>query len=70
VQVRVRATAYDAGWAKANECYQALVEPIEMAAPDVRILGWVPRSDILYIGRDDQDRPIFTLNFETLRDGA
>ncbi|MAK86392.1 MAG: hypothetical protein CMK96_05525 [Pseudomonas sp.] len=70
VQVRLRANSYNAGWQKINAAYEALVQPIAEAAPDVLILGWVPISEVAYIGRDDHDRALFTVNFEVMRDGA
>lgn len=70
VQVRVRADKYDDGWQKINEAYEALVQPVDVTVTDAVILGWVPTSEIAYIGRDDRDRPLFTVNFEIMRDGA
>jgi hypothetical protein len=70
VQVRVRSANYDDGWQKINEAYEALVLPTSVSGSDVVILGWMAISDVAFIGRDDKDRAIFTVNFETLRDGA
>lgn len=70
VQVRVRSASYNAGWQKINEAYEALVQPYYSSAPDVAILGWVPTSDCAFIGRDDQDHSLFTVNFEVMRSGA
>ena len=70
VQVRVRAENYDEGWQKANEAYAALVQVTRQAVTDASILAWAPSGDVTYIGRDDKDRPLFTVNFEMLRDSA
>lgn len=70
VQVRVRAADYDEGWQKANEAYAALVQVTKQAVTDANILAWSPSGEVTYIGRDDKDRPLFTVNFEMLRDGA
>lgn len=70
VQVRVRSDDYDAGWQKANEAYAALVGVTKQAVTDASILAWAPSGEVTYIGRDDKDRPLFTVNFEMLRDGA
>lgn len=70
VQVRVRASNYDAGWQKANEAYATLVQVTKQAVTDANILAWSPSGEVTYIGRDDKDRPLFTVNFEMLRDGA
>jgi hypothetical protein len=69
VQVRVRAADYDAGWQKINAIFEALSAPTMVAVPDATILVWAQASDVSFIGRDDKDRPIFTANFEVLRDG-
>lgn len=70
VQVRVRSSSYDAGWQKANEAYEALVNDLQSATEDATILTWVAISDVTFIGRDDKDRSLFTVNFNMLRDGA
>ncbi len=70
VQVRVRSDDYDAGWQKINEAHETLVAATRTAVTDGFVLGWFASSDVTFIGRDDMDRPIFTANFEMLRDGA
>lgn len=70
IQVRVRSSSYNAGWQKANEAYEALVNDLQFATEDAIILTWVAISDVTFIGRDDGDRPLFTVNFNMLRDGA
>jgi hypothetical protein len=70
VQVRVRSATYEAGWQKANEAFEALSAVFNVTAQDATILSWAPNSDVAYIGRDDQDRPLFTANFQMMRDGA
>lgn len=70
IQVRVRSATYVAGWQKANEAYEALVNTLQSAVEDATVLTWVAISDVTYIGRDDGDRCLFTVNFNMLRDGA
>lgn len=70
LQVRVRSSDYNSGWQKANEAYEALVNDLQSATEDATILTWVAISDVTFIGRDDGDRPLFTVNFNMLRDGA
>lgn len=70
IQVRVRATDYDAGWKKANAVFETLAAPFNIAVQDGVILTWDPSSDVAYIGRDDSDRVLLTCNFNLLRDGV
>jgi len=70
IQVRVRSASYVSGWQKANEAYEALVNDLQSAVEDATILTWVAISDVTFIGRDDGDRCLFTVNFNMLRDGA
>lgn len=70
VQVRVRASSYDAGWQKANAAYEALVTPTQTAVTDGVVLSWIAAGDVNYIGWDDKDRSLFTVNFSVLRDGS
>ena len=70
VQVRVRSAAYNDGWQKANEAYEALAVPAGVTVQDGVILSWVAQGDINYIGRDDRDRSLFTCNWQVMRDGV
>lgn len=70
VQVRVRANSYALGWEKANAAFSALVTPVTPATTDGVTLQWSATSDVLYLGRNDDDDPLFTCNFQLLRDGA
>lgn len=70
LQVRVRSSDYNSGWQKANEAYEALVNDLQSATEDATILTWVAISDVTFIGRDDGERALFTVNFNMLRDGA
>lgn len=70
VQVRVRSETYDDGWQIANSAYEALAVPTGVSVPDALIVSWFAQGDINYIGRDDQDRPLFTVNFSVMRDGS
>lgn len=70
VQVRVRAVEYLDGWTKSDDIYKGLVTPVSPATTDGVTLQWVALTDIAYIGRDDDDRCLFTCNYQLLRDGA
>jgi hypothetical protein len=71
IQVRVRSVTYETGWEKANEILQTLVQPFQgVSVPDATILVWDLSTDVMFIGHDDADRPLFTVNFQILRDGV
>jgi hypothetical protein len=67
IQVRVRSKLYSAGWIQSDAIFQALVQPIQIAVTGGTVLQWVASSDVAFIGRDDSDRPLFTMNFTVLR---
>jgi hypothetical protein len=67
IQVRVRSAAYDAGWQKADEIQRALFVPTSAAAQGGVNVQWDAQGDVSFIGRDDQDRALFTCNFRMIR---
>jgi len=68
VQVRVRSAAYGAGWNKANAIYQTLGTTYGQIYGADRVVGFACRGDVFYVGRDANDRCLFTVNFELTRD--
>lgn len=69
-QVRVRSTGYLAGYQKQQDVFEAFKSflPIDIGAysyPGV----WAV-TDILAIGRDDNDRFLFTCNYRAMRQPA
>lgn len=63
IQLRVRSEDYVTGWTKCQELYRTLVSLTSLDRPGVRVVSWVPSTDILAIGRDDADRFLFAVNF-------
>lgn len=68
VQVRVRSASYPDGWGKANAIYEALGVTYNTTYTAGRVVGFVPRGDVFFIGRDDADLFLFSINFELIRD--
>lgn len=73
IQVRVRAADYAAGMGKMQEIYALLaqpsieetVNPIERNIGIHRYVGVWLAGEITHIGRDDNDRFLFTANYDT-----
>lgn len=63
IQVRVRSDAYNAGWQKAHEAFTQLWRPTSVQVDGGKIISWVPQGDVTFIGRDDRDHSLFTVNF-------
>lgn len=72
IQVRVRAVDYAAGVAKCEEIFNLLAQPAieETPTPLQRDIGihryigvWLT-GEITHIGRDENDRHLFTTNYE------
>ncbi len=66
-QVRVRSNAYRDGWVLANDILEALNGKHEETWNSTRYLTIWTLSDVLYIGKDQNDRFLFTVNFLTHR---
>lgn len=66
-QVRVRNKAYTTGWDLAHDIMQAIHNKNEETWNGTRYLAVFADSDVLFIGRDEDERFIFTVNFRTTR---
>jgi hypothetical protein len=71
IQVRVRSGkqsgAYQAAYDKQREIRAALIELSNVVMDGSRYLGIVMVSEILTIGRDDNDRFLMTANYRVIR---
>lgn len=68
VQVRIRSADYNTGWQRANAAHETLTAPAGVTGqPDIAVAWWTATSDVAYIGRDDQDRVLFTANYTFTR---
>lgn len=72
VMVRVRGAPgdYAAAWSKAQAVKDALLGKSAATVNSTRYVGIWIRGDINYLGRDDNRRPQFSLNFATAREPA
>jgi hypothetical protein len=68
IQARVRSSDYNAGWNRADLVMRALFEVTSETTNGGVNVAWNATTDILYIGRDDKDRALFTVNFQMIRD--
>jgi hypothetical protein len=68
IQVRVRAADYSAGWQKANDVMTSLFTPTGQIVTGGVNVAWTAQGDINYIGRNDKDRALFTINYQMIRD--
>lgn len=68
VQVRVRSEQYKVGWEKANDVMRTLGALSNYGLASDRVVGFAPLGDVLYVGRDDKGRYLFTINFNLTRD--
>lgn len=70
-QVRVRGTDYPDAYAKQEEIRDllALPQPITVThlGKEYEFIGVVMQSDILAIGRDDNDRHLLTANYRAIK---
>ncbi|MHA1809369.1 MAG: minor capsid protein [Candidatus Heimdallarchaeaceae archaeon] len=68
VQVRIRGEVrgYQNAYAKAENIKDALHAQGNITQGSTKYSIWC-MSDILFIGYDDKDRPLFTVNFRTMR---
>lgn len=67
IQVRVRGYDYPEAYAKHEEIRSALCIPTFRDQGDHRYVGVWMQSDILSIGRDDNDRHLLTANYRIER---
>lgn len=70
IQVRVRGFSYRDGYAKQQEIRALLVALAPFTKEGSRYGGITASSEILAIGRDDNDRVLFTANYRVLREPA
>lgn len=70
VQVRVRNTAYAAGWIKANEIHMALHGLHNTTEDGTRYIGIWAMGEPSAIGYDENDRALFVVNFRIHRTAA
>ena len=68
IQVRVRAADYVQGYAKAQAARRALQAAMGVAIEGGQVVQWIGQGNILYIGRDDRDRCLFTDNYRVMRE--
>ena len=68
IQVRVRAADYVQGYAKAQAARRALQAATGVTIEGGQVVQWIGQGNILYIGRDDQDRCLFTDNYRMMRE--
>lgn len=67
IQIRVRANTYAAAFAKQNNIYKILNEVINQNIGASFYLGIWMTSDIISLGRDENERSILTSNYQILR---
>lgn len=67
VQVRVRSSSYSDAYAKQREIQAALIAIQSEVIEDHVYSFVVVESDILSLGRDDNDRSLFTCNYRVMR---
>lgn len=68
IQVRVRASSYEVGHAKAEQIRVTLTGIRTLVYDGYHYTGFWIISDIAKIGRDDRDREIFTFNLRIMRE--
>lgn len=67
VQVLVRNRSYVTGWTVAHDIMQFLHNKHEETWNGTRYLAIFAQSDVLFIGRDEHDRFMFSVNFRCTR---
>jgi hypothetical protein len=67
-QVRVRGDDYPVVYSKQEAIRDALILPGRIETADSVFLGIFMTSDILAIGRDDNDRHLLTANYRSIRE--
>lgn len=67
VQVRVRNTDYAAGYALQESIQNALITTETFELNNARYIGVWGQGDIIFIGRDENNRAIFTANYRIER---
>lgn len=67
LQVRVRDRDYATGWGVAHDIKMSLHNRYEETWTSTRYLAIFGTSDVFFIGRDEHDRFLFTVNFRAQR---
>jgi hypothetical protein len=67
IQIRVRSTEYLDGYQKQQDIFEAFLGFLPVDIGDYNYPGLWATTDILPIGRDDNDRFLFTCNYRALR---
>lgn len=68
MQVRVRAKTYEAGYDKATAVRDSLILPTAKVIGDFLYTGFWIFTDVAMIGKDDNERCIFTFNLRLMRE--
>lgn len=68
MQVRVRSRSYADGYTKASAVRDALILPTAREIGDFLYTGFWIFTDVAMIGKDDNDRCIFTFNLRLMRE--
>jgi hypothetical protein len=67
-QLLTRTEVYETGWGRLNSLIPQIVSFQNYVDGDDRIVGIYLTTDILALGRDEQDRFLFSVNFNLMRD--
>jgi hypothetical protein len=67
VQARIRAKEYGEGWQKGDDIVRALVLNTDQATVGGRNVAWSATTDVTFIGRNEADYALFTVNFNLIR---
>lgn len=67
IQVRVRSISYAAGFALQQEIREELVKPLFLVVNSYHYVGIWLQSDIISLGRDQNNRYILTANYRMMR---
>lgn len=70
IQISVRSVEYFAGYDKASEIRDALILPTSCTLSGWFYTGFWLISDVAKIGRDDNNRELFTFNLRAMRQRA
>jgi hypothetical protein len=67
IQVRTRAVKYQDAYDLQLEIMRALINPVSFEINDTKYIGVWAQSDIISIGKDANNRSVFTSNFNIER---
>ena len=69
LQIRVRGGAYRAAYLVAQSIRNSLHQITNETYNSTRYIYIFASGDVLYIGKDDKDRPLFSINFRVAKTG-